>query len=442
MRSPGLRTRATVLGTLLFAVVLVVGAVWLVSTLEDRLVDSSDRLDRSRALDLLALAASGDLPAEIRNVDDNAVAQVVGADGQVVAASENIAGREAIADLEATREARVATFEAPDDEELETYRVWYAADHGVTVYVGHSLEDTDEATSALRRTLFLGVPIAVALLGLVVWLVLGRVLGRLDRIRAEVDGITDANLDHRIDQDGRRDEVGRLARTMNAMLGRLEASAKRQRDFVADVSHDLQSPLTGQRTILELALARPEQADVETLSREALGANAEMERLVGDLLVLASADAGVTADAAPIDLDEIVLEEATRARPGTRAEIDTRQVSAAPAYAVPGDVRRVVRNLVENAAEHAHSRVELVVRLDHQVAMLDVVDDGDGIAPEDRERIFDRFYRADAARARGAGSGLGLSIARSLARRSGGEVEALDRADGAHLRLTLPMSAH
>ncbi len=118
--------------------------------------------------------------------------------------------------------------------------------------------------------------------------------------------------------------------------------------------------------------------------------------------------------------------------------VDTRAVSAAPALGAPGDVRRVVRNLVENAVEHARSTVVLRVRLDEGLAVLDVVDDGEGIAPEDRDRVFDRFVRADTARSRGGGSGLGLAIARGLARRSGGEVRVVDGDGGAHLRLTLP----
>ena len=373
------------------------------------------------------------------------MAQVVGPDGTVYAASANLAGRPAVADLEATGAPSLATFEAPDDEEVETYRVWYASGESpsgpVTVYVGSSLETVDEATSALRRTLWLGVPLAVAALGLVTWVLIGRVLARLDRIRAEVDLISATSLDRRVADDGASDEVGRLARTMNAMLGRLETSARRQREFVADVSHDLQSPLTGQRTTLELALARPDETELRTLCVDMLGATGEMERLVGDLLVLASVDGGVPAEPTLFDLDELVLEEATRLRAVTTVRIDTARVSAAPAYAHPGDVRRIVRNLLENAVAHATQVVEVVVGAEPDLATLDVLDDGPGIDPGDRERVFDRFYRADAARSRGGGSGLGLAIARSLAERSGGDVRVLDSAGGAHLRLTLPTSA-
>lgn len=442
MRRLSLRARATLLGTLVFAVLLGLGSLLLVGTLESRLTDATDQLSRSRVADLLDLARNGDLPAVLRNVDDNGVAQVVTADGQVVAASPNIDGRPAVADLDAGATPRSRTFDAPDDQETETYRFWYASgpspDGPVTVYVGDSLESVTEASAALRRALWVGVPVVVLALGLVIWLLLGRALSRLDRIRAEVDRISEESLDTRVAGDGVDDEVGRLAATMNAMLSRLESSARRQRELVADVSHDLQSPLASQRVALELALARPDGVDVGLLRSDVLGATTEMERLVADLLVLASLDAGTAARPVLLDLDALVLEEATRARTTATAAVDTSRISAAPAYADPADVRRIVRNLLDNAAAHATSRVDLGVDTDGEWAVLDVVDDGPGVPDGQRDRVFERFYRSDAARTQGAGSGLGLAIARGLAERAGGRLELVDSTAGAHLRLLLP----
>ncbi|TIC87455.1 HAMP domain-containing protein [Nocardioides sp. GY 10113] len=443
-RRMSLRARATALGTLAFAVLLGVGAVLLVTTLEDRLTDAADEVARARVAELLDLAASGDLPATLRT-GDNGVAQVVGPGGEVLAASANITGRPAVADLPAGADPATATFEAPDDAETETYRFWYAAapspEGEVTAYVGDSLESVGEASAALRGALWIGVPLAVAVLGAVIWLLLGRALGRLDRIRAEVDRITEESLDARVSGDGVDDEVGRLAATMNAMLARLDASARRQRDLVADVSHDLQSPLAAQRLAIELALARPDAADVERLGADLLASTADMERLVGDLLVLASVDAGVAHQPALLDLDALVLEEAARARVGASVVVDTTGVSAAPAYADPADVRRIVRNLLTNAITHAATRVAVTVAVEDGWARLDVADDGPGIPAEHRERVFDRFHRMDASRRPGGGSGLGLAIARGLAERGGGRLDLLDPpapAGGAHLRLLLP----
>ena len=299
MRRLTLRTRATLLATAITGLTLLVGSVVLVATLQAHLRAGADDLAGSRIHDLLQLAATGDLPSTLTNLDDNGVGQVVGADGRVLAASPNIRGRPPIADFDPGPGLTVRTVDAPDDAETETYRLWAGTgpspDGPVTVYLGTSLESVREASAALRRSLLVGVPVVLLLLALGTWLVLGRALSRVDRIRVEVDAITEDRLDRRVADTGVDDEVGRLAATMNRMLARLEASARRQRDLVADVSHDLQSPLASQRAQLEVALARPTSTDVGALGADLLATTAEMERLVGDLLVLASVDAGAPA---------------------------------------------------------------------------------------------------------------------------------------------------
>src|SRR3954470_15927405 len=173
-RRLSLRARATLFGALAFAALLALGSALLVATLEGRLTDASDQLSRSRVDDLLTLASTGDLPTALRNVDGNGVAQVVDADGHGLAASPNIEGRPAVADLRPGASLQTATFRAPDDSETETYRFWYASgpspEGTVTVYVGDSLETVSEASAALRRSLWLGIPVVVVLLGVVIWL--------------------------------------------------------------------------------------------------------------------------------------------------------------------------------------------------------------------------------------------------------------------------------
>jgi len=442
-----LRTRTTVLATTLTAITLVAGAVGLVLVLQGRLTVSGDGLARSRVEDLLALAKQDQLPTTIRNIDDEGIAQVVSADGEVVAASPNVAGQPAIARVDAGPEPVVRTLAAPDDNEIEHYRVWLAEgpspDGPVTVYVGSSLESVSEATRTLRDALLVGVPLALLLLAGALWWVLGRALRRIDRIREEVDGIDEDRLGHRVPESEVTDEVGRLAATMNRMLARLEAAQVRQRAFVADASHDLQSPLAAQRTQLEVALAHPGGTDPAALGRDLLASTAQMEHLVRDLLVLAAAEDGAAGPrAVPLDLEDVVLEEAARARTGAAVAVDTSGVSAAPALADRDDVRRIVRNLLDNALAHARASVSVRVSADQEAARLDVVDDGPGIAAADRERIFDRFHRGDPARSRHtSGSGLGLAIARTLAERNGGTLVVGD-ADrepaGARFVLRLP----
>lgn len=441
-----LRSRATAVATLLCALVLIGGSVTLVSTLERQLTSSRDDLSRSRVRDLIDQAAGGELPAVLRNVNDDSVAQVFTQDGRVVSASANIQGQPPIVSATTSSNGRAHTIRAPDDTEIETYRVWVQRGRSpeglVTVVEGISLESVQKATSTLRRALVVGVPLALLALCWVMWLVLGRALARLDRIRAEVDAVGPDQLDRRLPDDGRLDEVGRLVTTMNRMLSRVDSSVQRQRRFVADASHDLQGPLTAQRLSLELALGSPEAVDKDILRDHVLGATGQMEHLVADLLALASVDEGAQAPTVPVDLDEIVLEEAMRAGGGSSVVIDTSQVSAGPVKGNPSELRRIVRNLLDNAVWHAQSRVELLVYVRGGQVTVDVADDGPGVPATDRELIFQRFYRGDPARTHSAagGHGLGLAIARSLAERAGGTVELVDLGGpGAVFRLWLPV---
>ncbi|HEX6916671.1 MAG TPA: ATP-binding protein [Phycicoccus sp.] len=437
-----LRARTTVLVAVVTAALLVGGAVALDGVLRHRLAASADDLARSRVSDLLALAEAGDLPASLVNVTDDSVAQVVDDGGRVVAASPNIEGAQPLTDEPATGGLRVEDVTGPDDAETEDYRLWTstgpAAGGGrVRVYVGTSLESVHEATASLRAGLRVGVPLLWLLIVAAAWLLVGRALRRLDRIREEVDTITEDDLSRRVGDEDRGDEVGRLASTMNRMLGRLEHARERQQRFLADVSHDLRSPLTAQRAQLEVALAHPGSGDDEQLHRDLLGHVAEMDSLVGDLLFVVTDDERPRTRR-PLDLEDIVLEEAARVRRLGGPDVDTGAVSAAPVVGDPDELRRLVRNLVENAVAHATSRIELRAALDGEAAVVDVVDDGPGVPPGDEQAVFERFHRGDTARTR-RGTGLGLSIARTIAERHGGTLVLVqDDARGAHFRLRLP----
>ena len=176
------------------------------------------------------------------------------------------------------------------------------------------------------------------------------------------------------------------------------------------------------------------------LRSEVLGATAQMEQLVDDLLVLATADEGPPVRATAVDLDAVVLEEATRARNATDKIVDTTRVSAGPVRANAGELRRIVRNLLDNACSNARTRVELRVAVVGEEVVLDVLDDGSGVPAADRELVFERFQRGDPARSRRVpGTGLGLPIARSLAERIGGRVELAEDGPGTRFRLTLPL---
>ena len=228
------------------------------------------------------------------------------------------------------------------------------------------------------------------------------------------------------------------------MLDRLESGARRQRTFVADASHDLQSPLTAMRADLEVALAHPDRVKVSELAHDLLAASSHMEDVVSDLLHLAVEDDAPHPDPALLDLDTIVLEEVARARPGSTVALAVQAVSAAPVLGDAAALRRLVRNLLDNAVRHADAQVEVALATSADGAVvLDVRDDGPGVPPEHRDRVFDRFFRGDVARTpRTGGSGLGLAIARRVAERHHGtltrEAGAGLGGRGAHFRLELP----
>jgi len=217
-------------------------------------------------------------------------------------------------------------------------------------------------------------------------------------------------------------------------------AADRTRAYVADVAHDLQNPLVGMRAQLEVALTRSRTAEQETWLRSMLAATTEMELLVTDLLAL---EAEERPDLPPpvdlIDLDAVVEHEADRPRPPTDVVIDVSRVENLKVRGDEMSLRRLVRNLLDNAVRHASSRVSLSLTHADGVVVLEVVDDGSGVPVEHRERIFDRFYRADSKSREG--TGLGLAIVRQVAERHGGSVAMLPggEGEGAHFRVELPM---
>ncbi len=439
-----MRARTTLLATLVSGAALVVGAVLLLVTLDRSLHRTGDDLARGRVRDLAALAGAGRLPETLAGIGGEGVGQAFTDDGRVLAASPNITGAPAITTPGAGSTPRVRVLrDAPDDNQTEDYRVWTARvttpQGRVTLVAGSSLESVGEASRTLRRDLAVGVPLLTLLVAAGSWLMVGRTLGPVEDIRAEVDAISEEDLARRVPVPPSGDEVSRLAATMNRMLDRLQEGSRRQRDFVADASHELQSPVTALRTQLEVALAQ-DQHDWPTTGRRLLADADQMDRLVRDLLQLARATDGAASRRHDlIDLDDLVLEEATRLRGTTTVPVDTHEVSAAPVYGDADELRRLVRNLLENAARHARSRVRVRLSGERAVVRLEVADDGPGVPAEDRERVFDRFVALHEARTRGSGSGLGLALARQLATRHGGTLEVGDSdLGGASFVLELP----
>jgi signal transduction histidine kinase len=241
-----------------------------------------------------------------------------------------------------------------------------------------------------------------------------------------------------------RDEIHRLALTLNDMLGRLAAGRARQREFIADAAHELRSPLANMRTQLEVAQQLGDKTDWPAVADDLLIDTRRLSRLVDDLLLLARTNELGAPERAgggePVELGELICQVARRF-PSPPVSV---VAPPEPLWTTgePDALYRIVTNLVDNAVRHARSRVVLAADRDGGYHRVTVTDDGPGIPAADRERVFERFTRLDDARARDAGgAGLGLAIVRELVRRQGGEVRLVEARPGPGLRAEVRFAA-
>jgi signal transduction histidine kinase len=296
------------------------------------------------------------------------------------------------------------------------------ADGPVTVKAQVPLAPLKSALKVLERLLLVGVPALVALMAVMTWHLVGRALAPVESIRATFADITARNLHRRVPEPVTRDEVARLAQTMNATLGQLESAVEQHKKFVADAAHELRNPVATLSARLELGM--PHAPDLVT---EALTDVARIKELTGDLLLLARLDGGEPLIRTEVDLAQVAAEAAARPTP---VKITLELESDAIVTGSRSHLERMVANLVANAVRHAAAQVTIRVTAHG----LDVIDDGPGIPAASRERVFQRFHRLDEARARDAGgSGLGLAIAREIATTHGGTLTVKDTPHGAHL---------
>ncbi|WIX83612.1 ATP-binding protein [Amycolatopsis carbonis] len=308
----------------------------------------------------------------------------------------------------------------------------------LTLYLFVLPWDTLTTLTLFDDTLEVFVPLAVLLTALVAWFAAGRALRPVEAIRGELAEVSGSQLGRRVPVPRSRDEIARLAHTTNATLDRLQHAHEQQERFVADASHELRSPLANLRTGLEVALTHPERADWPAVAERSLLDVRRLHRITADLLQL-TVDPGrvapVEVDLADVVREQVAERSAALGRPTVRSFVD----DPVRVLGQPVQLERLLRNLLDNAVRHATSAVTVTVGRDGTSVVLEVLDDGPGIPPADRERVFDRFARLDDARTRDAGgSGLGLTLAREIARRHGGSLAAADSETGARLVARLP----
>jgi signal transduction histidine kinase len=311
------------------------------------------------------------------------------------------------------------------------------------VLVGADREPVETVVTTIAGLLGIGGPIVVALAGFGTHWLVGAALHPVERIRAQVSAMTSGKLADRIPVPAADDEIARLAETMNEMLDRLQAGQATQQQFISDASHELRSPLSTITAALELAQGRPDLLDDALIDESLLPEARRLHRLVEDLLLLARSDERFEAHRdVDVDLDDILDAEADRVRAITGLTVST-QISHVRVIGDPRALSRLVRNLVDNAIRHADKNIHLECHCSHAHATIVVEDDGPGIPPTERRRVFDRFVRLDTPRARDAGgAGLGLAIVKQIAETHHGTVEVSESASsGARFVLRLPLIA-
>jgi len=399
--------RITALATLTVLVVLAVTGFALLAAqrhvltaaVDEGVADNADRIE--------GLAAAGELPAAITGLgEDDTVAQVVAADGQIVAASANVEGEAPVGAAPAGQDETVRTVHDIPDGDGAAYRLLSrridTPDGPAVIHVAATLDDIQESLSALTRSLLVAIPVVVVLFALLIGWLVGRMLRRIDH------------------------------------------AAERQRHFVADASHELRGPLTRMRSALEVDLAHPDHADLGATHQSVLEETVALQHLVEDLLQLARSDARTIppGERRPVDLDDLVMRLARRLRDDGRVAVDTTGVTAAQVRGDADQLLRAVGNVLDNAARHASARVTVTLAEESDHAVLTVTDDGPGIPAEHHRRVFERFTRLDDARTAGTGGvGLGLAIANEIVHHHGGTI-AIDphHQPGARFVITLPLN--
>ena len=450
------------LGIGLVAAVLVVSNLVLAATFERYLVGRvDDQLADAASMPVLRtrveIRPGADEPEPLTNLflglADLSSGTIVQFGTGLFDVSPPVLGARELAERVTSRSAATAPFTATSADGEVRWRV-AAVDAGANsiLVVGIDLADVEAALSR-ARIIQIGASLAVLLtLAAVAWWVVRLGVRPVVAMAATADEIAAGDLSRRVEPLDERTEAGRLARALNSMLAQIEQafvererSEERVRRFAADASHELRTPLTSIRGYAELwqagGLREPEQLD-EAMGRLAAETQ-RMSALVDDLLLLERLDQGGEPTREPVALDELAADAVRDARAAQPERPISVELGATTVLGDEASLRQVVANLLTNALVHTEPDVPVHVRVGPTSfgGRLEVADRGQGLEPEVAAHVFERFYRADSARTRAGerGSGLGLSIVRSVVERHGGAVTMLTApGQGCHLVVDLP----
>jgi signal transduction histidine kinase len=432
----GVRARTTLIATAVVGLMLIAAGVLLLIATRSALYRSVETSATARAADLASQLARAPTPRPIPLVG-GITAQVV-VNGAVVSSTADIEGQAAIVDLAATpgmlSTIQVTSLDANENQDQpgqdEGEGPFLVAATGVsidgaqsTVLAAASLEPVSNATTTLLPLLAIGVPAITLLVGFIVWRLTGRAFRPVLAMAQEADAISYSDLHRRVTEPQPDDEIRRLSLMLNRMLGRLEAAVSRQRRLTADAGHELRSPVASLLTMAEVAEANPESISMTEFAADVAEQSRRLATLVDDLLVLARSDEHrLELTKAWFDLTAVTGDElALRAAMPVSFHLEAN--GPAVVFADRHRTEQVVRNLLDNAQHHASNTVRVAIDATANEVEMRVADDGPGIPPDDRQRVFERFVRLDKSRSRAAGgTGLGLAVVRSIIEAHGGRV--------------------
>jgi signal transduction histidine kinase len=449
LRQASVRSRSTAAAVIVVAVAMMLGAAALLLLLQRALITEVSDAAEGRVGDV-ARQVSAEGPQRLDLAETTRAGQliqVLDPSGRVVAASSTRVETSPLTDLRppagALLRAQVGEMPLIDDDHSYLIVAQGAAYRATTytVVVASSVETQRQTVATVAKYLAIGFPALLIVVGVAGWLMVGQALRPVERIRARVQRIGTRDLTERVPVPQTRDEIARLAVTMNEMLDRLETGQATQRAFVADASHELRSPLATLTAALEVIEADSTGQAWHDLRQVMETETDRMRQLVEDLLLLAKADdTGLRMRQVDVDLDDLVAAEIQRLRSSAPELTVTGDVHPVRVVGDPARLSQVLRNLVDNAARAAHTTVHLATAEENGSAIITVSDDGDGIPEQDRQRVFERFVRLDTSRSRASGgSGLGLSIAREITHAHHGTVTlSSSNTGGTTATVTLP----
>jgi two-component system OmpR family sensor kinase len=418
---------------------------WIVyARFEDTLNDNTDQALRSRATDIAAqIEQSGPRIPGARGGDrfiesEESFTQVLDDKGRIADATSRASTQPllSVAQIERAQEGSLTLTREDAVEQGDPARLFAVPVDGYTLVVGQATDDNEESLATLRLLLGIGLPIALVLASLAGYAVAAAALRPVEAMRRKAAEVSDERPGERLPISPADDEIRRLGETLNAMLARLEGALERERAFVADASHELRTPLASLKTELELALRRDRtQDELRRALRSATEEADRLSRLADDLLVLARSDRGTM----PLRKERIAAKQLLD---GVAAQFQKSEVhvSVPDGLEVEGDrlrLEQAVGNLVANAVTHGDGAISVSARPRDGTIELHVEDEGEGLPAGFAEHAFERFSRADEARA-GGGAGLGLAIVAAIARAHGGEAGFSPRQKGTDAWIALP----